>query len=90
MSKETKPIALPAKTRAIVERALQEQQTMQALVQQQQQRINDLIEAARELLAVPEGWRIDSTAVGFVAPSAGQPDAEKVSIPAITPIVVGN
>lgn len=70
MSKETKPIALPAKTRGMLERALQEQQTMQALLQQQQQRINDLVEAARELLNVPEGWRIDSTAVGFVAPPA--------------------
>lgn len=54
MSMEGKPIALPAKTRSILERALQEQQTMQALLQQQQQRINDLVEAARELLNVPE------------------------------------
>jgi hypothetical protein len=76
MSEEMKAIALPAKTRGILERALQEQQTMQALLQSQQQRINDLVEAARELLDVPEGWRIESTAVGFVAPSASQPEAE--------------
>lgn len=69
MSKEVKPIALPAKTRAIVERALQEQQTMQALLQQQQQRINDLVEAARELLNVPEDWQIENTAIGFVPPA---------------------
>lgn len=69
MSKEMKPIALPAKTRAILERALQEQQTMQALLQQQQQRINDIVEAARELLNVPESWRIENTAVGFAPPA---------------------
>lgn len=63
-------VALPAKTRGIIERALQEQQTMQALQQQQQQRINDLVAAARELLNVPEDWQIENTAVGFVPPSA--------------------
>jgi hypothetical protein len=74
MSKKVTPIALPAKTRAILERALQEQQTMQALLQQQQQRINDVIATARELLDVPDDWQIVSTDVGFVAPSAGQPE----------------
>jgi anti-sigma-K factor RskA len=68
MSKEVKSIALPAKTRAILERALQEQQAMQAMIQQQQRHINDLVEAAREMLDVPEGWRIENTAVGFVPP----------------------
>jgi len=71
MSKEVKSIALPAKTRAILERALQEQQTMQALLQQQQQRINDIVEVARELLNVPESWRIENTMVGFVATDGG-------------------
>jgi hypothetical protein len=65
-------IALPTKTRAIIERALTEQQTMQALLQQQQQRINDLVETARELLDVPADWRIESTAVGFAPPVGNQ------------------
>ena len=72
----TKAIPLPAKTRAIIERALQEQQTMQALLQQQQQRINDLVETARELLEVPEDWQIEITAVGFTPPAPPAPPAD--------------
>ena len=73
MNENTVPVALPEKTRVILERALREQQTMQALLQLQQQRINDLVEAARELLDVPDDWQIASTAVGFVAPDGGNP-----------------
>lgn len=69
-------IALPAKTRAILEAKLREQATLQALLQQQAQAINELIEAAREMLAVPDGWELANTAVGFVAPAESGPSAE--------------
>jgi hypothetical protein len=65
---DKKVVALPPKVRAMLDKALQEQQAMQAMIQQQQRHINDLVEAAREMLNVPEGWRIENTAVGFVPP----------------------
>ena len=61
-------IALPARTRAILEGKLREQATLQALLAQQGQAINELIEAAREMLDVPAGWELANTGVGFVAP----------------------
>ena len=61
-------IALPARTRAILEGKLREQATLQALLAQQGQAINELIEAAREMLDVPGGWELANTGVGFVAP----------------------
>jgi hypothetical protein len=68
---DKKMVALPPKVRSMLDKALQEQQAMQAMIQQQQRHINDLVEAAREMLDVPEGWRIESTAVGFVPPEDG-------------------
>ena len=61
-------IALPARTRAILEAKLREQATLQALLAQQSGAINELIEAAREMLDVPAGWELANTGVGFVAP----------------------
>ncbi len=62
-------IALPARTRAILEAKLREQAALQALLQQQGQAINELIEATREMLDVPAGWELANTGVGFVAPA---------------------
>ena len=79
MSKTTKApaaIGLPRRTREILEGKLREQATLQALLQQQGQAINELIEAAREMLDVPVGWTLENTGVGFVAPPA-QPAAEE-------------
>ena len=69
-------IALPARTRAILEAKLKEQAALQAMLQQQSQAINELIEAVREMLDVPDGWTLENTGVGFVAPPA-QPAAEE-------------
>ena len=69
-------IALPARTRAILEAKLKEQAALQAMLQQQSQAINELIEAAREMLDVPADWTMENTGVGFVAPPA-QPAAEE-------------
>ena len=65
-------IALPARTRAILEAKLKEQAALQAMLQQQGQAINELIEAAREMLDVPAGWELANTGVGFVAPADGE------------------
>ena len=62
-------IALPRRTREILEGKLREQATLQALLQQQGQAINELIEATREMLDVPAGWELANTGVGFVAPA---------------------
>ena len=69
-------IALPARTRAILEAKLKEQAALQAMLQQQGQAINELIEATREMLDVPADWTLENTGVGFVAPPA-QPAAEE-------------
>lgn len=69
-------IALPARTRAILEAKLREQATLQALLAQQSGAINELIEAAREMLDVPQAWALENTAVGFVAPTQGDPSTE--------------
>ena len=77
MTKATQAaIALPARTRAILEAKLKEQAALQAMLQQQSQAINELIEAAREMLDVPADWTMENTGVGFVAPPA-QPAAEE-------------
>ena len=68
---ETAPaIQLPRRTREILEAKLREQATLQALLAQQGQAINELVEAAREMLDVPVGWELANTGVGFVAPAA--------------------
>ena len=77
MTKATQAaIALPARTRAILEAKLKEQAALQAMLQQQGQAINELIEATREMLDVPDGWTLENTGVGFAAPPA-QPAAEE-------------
>ncbi|MCB9172802.1 MAG: hypothetical protein H6637_07795 [Ardenticatenales bacterium] len=68
MTKATQAaIALPARTRAILEAKLKEQAALQAMLQQQSQAINELIEAAREMLDVPDGWTLENTGVGLAA-----------------------
>jgi len=69
-------IGLPRRTREILEAKLREQATLQALLQQQGQAINELIEAAREMLDVPAGWEMVNTGVGFVAPAGNEPVSE--------------
>ena len=63
------PIQLPRRTREILEGKLREQATLQALLAQQSGAINELIEAAREMLDVPAGGELANTGVGFVAPA---------------------
>ncbi len=65
-------IALPRRTREILEAKLREQATLQALLQQQGQAINELVEAAREMLGVPADWTMANTGVGFVAPGGDE------------------
>ena len=65
-------IGLPRRTREILEAKLREQATLQALLQQQGQAINELIEAAREMLDVPAGWELVNTGVGFVPPAGNE------------------
>jgi hypothetical protein len=60
-------IPLPPRTRAILESKLRERDTLNALLRQQTLAINEMVEALQELLDVPEGWTLESTAVGFVA-----------------------
>ena len=69
-------IALPKRTREILEGKLREQATLQALLQQQGQAINELIEATHEMLDVPAGWELVNTGVGFVAPAGNEPVSE--------------
>lgn len=69
-------IALPKRTREILEAKLREQATLQALLQQQGQAINELIEATREMLDVPAGWELANTGVGFVASAGSEPVLE--------------
>lgn len=79
MSKTTQApavIALPARTREILAAKIDKHAALQAMLQQQSQAINELIEAAREMLDVPADWTMENTGVGFVAPPA-QPAAEE-------------
>ena len=69
MDEKALAIQLPRRTREILEAKLREQATLQALLAQRGQAINELVEAAREMLAVPAGWELANTAVGFVAPA---------------------
>ena len=69
MNEKAPAIQLPRRTREILEAKLREQATLQALLQQQGQAINELVEAAREMLDVPAGWELANTAIGFVAPA---------------------
>ena len=69
-NEQTTAIALPLKTRETVRTLVAERATLQALLEQNDRSINNMLEAAREMLGVPEGWEITNTAVGFVAPKA--------------------
>ena len=69
VDKKAPAIQLPRRTREILEGKLREQATLQALLAQQSGAINELIEAAREMLDVPAGWELANTGVGFVAPA---------------------
>ena len=73
----SKAIQLPKRTREILEGKLREQAALQALLQQQGQAINELIEAAREMLDVPAGWTLENTGVGFVAPSTKEEEVDR-------------
>ncbi len=64
---EVKPISLPAKTKAILEKKLANRASLQALLQAENQSIDELIEVARDILGVPADWTIQSTDQGFVA-----------------------
>lgn len=72
---EVKPISLPAKTKAILEKKLANRASLQALLQAENQSIDELIEVARDVLNVPEGWTIQSTDQGFMAPAIQPADA---------------
>ena len=76
VDKKAPAIQLPRRTREILEGKLREQATLQALLQQQGQAINELIEAAREMLGVPAGWELANTGVGFAAPAESEPIPE--------------
>ena len=67
---EVKPISLPAKTKAILEKKLANRASLQALLQAENQSIDELIEVARDILDVPAGWTIQNTEQGFTAPAA--------------------
>lgn len=69
---EIKSISLPAKTKAILEKKLANRASLQALLQAENQSIDELIEVARDILDVPADWTIQSTEQGFVVP-ANQP-----------------
>ena len=74
---EVKPILLPAKTKVILEKKLANRESLQAFLNAENQSINELVEAAREMLEVPDGWMLTNTAVGFVAPmDAPEPPSE--------------
>jgi hypothetical protein len=70
------PVALPPRTRTILERGVANRATLQALLQKEEQSINDLVAVTREMLQVPPDWRLDDTAVGFVPPAETAPPVE--------------
>ena len=80
-------IPLPPRTRGIIEKKLSNKAALVALVQAEEKSVDDLIAAAREMLGVPDGWTIQSTETGFVAPPAQVvevplPVAQVVEVPA--------
>ncbi len=76
-------IPLPVRTRAILEKKLANKSALMALAKAEEQSINDMIEAAREMLGVPDSWTIKSTEAGFVAPAGdAAPAVEVVEVPA--------
>lgn len=71
MKNEQTAIALPPKTRETIRNLVAERATLQALVEQTDKSINNILEAAREMLGVPEGWEIKNTSIGFAPPTPG-------------------
>lgn len=71
-------IPLPPRTRGIIEKKLTNKASLMALAKAEEQAINDLIEAAREMLGVPDGWSIRNTDEGFTAPAGAVPPAIEV------------
>ena len=55
----------------------------EALAKAEEQAINDLIEASREMLGVPDGWSIRNTDGGFTAPAGAAGPADVVVAPAV-------
>jgi len=76
MKNEQTAIALPPKTREMLRNLVAERATLQALLEQTDKSINNILEAAREMLGVPEGWEITKTEVGFTAPMVPAPPSE--------------
>lgn len=71
-------IPLPPRTRGIIEKKLSNKAALVALVQAEEKSVDDLIAAAREMLGVPDGWVIQNTEQGFVAPAGAVPPAIEV------------
>lgn len=86
--REAREIALPPRTRSIIEKKLSNKASLMALANAEEQAINDLIEAAREMLGVPDSWTIKSTEAGFVAPAAtAEPVVEVAPADEMAPMV---
>ncbi len=70
MAQKTRPsIALPPKTQAALENAVNQQRMIQA-------QIDAIVMTARDLLEVPEDYVLQSLSVGFEPPApAPQPEA---------------
>lgn len=65
-------IPLPRRTRTMIEIALREYQHLSAMAQMQKKQVDDLVEAAREMMEVPDDWTIEDVDIGF-HPSDGTP-----------------
>lgn len=76
MRNETAPIPLPPKTREMLRNLVAERATLQALLEQADKSIGNILNAAREMLEVPDGWEITKTEVGFTAPMVPAPPSE--------------
>ncbi len=76
-------IPLPPRTRGIIEKKLSNKASLMALAKAEEQAINDLIEASREMLGVPDGWSIRNTDEGFTAPAGAAEPADVVVAPAV-------
>ena len=81
-------IPLPPRTRTLLEKKVATMTTYKALLQAEEQAINDLIAAAHEMLLVPDGWRMQDTAVGFVAPEIVPVAVEAAPAPGVAVEVV--
>ena len=80
-------IPLPTRTRAILEKKISNRASLHALMQAEDQSINDLIVAVRETLGVPDSWSMRNTDEGFTAPASVEQAAVVVE-PASLPVAV--